>query len=132
LTLKNFWIDEIDHVDTATAIVKNTPVYLLNIGILLLYPVIFKAQYAYLLVAVFYSAIAFTVFRPTYESTNINLTITTITLLASLSVIAMMFADFLVNLVALWICLRFRQALVFLMQLGVMEIKNETESRFRD
>lgn len=132
MTLKNFWIDEIDHVDTATAIVKNTPVYLLNIGILLLYPVIFKAQYAYLLVAVFYSAIAFTVFRPTYESTNINLTITTITLLASLSVIAMMFADFLVNLVALWICLRFRQALVFLMQLGVMEIKNETESRFRD
>jgi len=132
LTLKNFWIDEIDHVDTATAIVKNTPVYLLNIGILLLYPVIFKAQYAYLLVAVFYSAIAFTVFRPTYESTNINLTITTITLLATLSVIAMMFADFVVNLVALWICLRFRQALVFLMQLGVMEIKNETESRFRD
>ena len=131
MTLKNFWIDEIDHVDTATAIVKNTPVYLINIGILLLYPVIFKAQYAYLLVAVFYSAIAFTVFRPTYESTNINLTITTITLLASLSVIAMMFADFLVNLVALWICLRFRQALVFLMQLGVMEV-NETESRFRD
>ena len=132
MTLKNFWIDEIDHVDTATAIVKNTPVYLINIGILLLYPVIFKAQYAYLLVAVFYSAIAFTVFRPTYESTNINLTITTITLLATLSVIAMMFADFVVNLVALWICLRFRQALVFLMQLGVMEIKNETESRFRD
>ena len=131
MTLKNFWIDEIDHVDTATAIVKNTPVYLINIGILLLYPVIFKAQYAYLLVAVFYSAIAFTVFRPTYESTNINLTITTITLLASLSVIAMMFADFVVNLVALWICLRFRQALVFLMQLGVMEV-NETESRFRD
>ena len=131
MTLKNFWIDEIDHVDTATAIVKNTPVYLLNIGILLLYPVIFKAQYAYLLVAVFYSAIAFTVFRPTYESTNINLTITTITLLATLSVIAMMFADFVVNLVALWICLRFRQALVFLMQLGVMEV-NETESRFRD
>lgn len=131
MTLKNFWIDEIDHVDTATAIVKNTPVYLINIGILLLYPVIFKAQYAYLLVAVFYSAIAFTVFRPTYESTNINLTITTITLLATLSVIAMMFADFVVNLVALWICLRFRQALVFLMQLGVMEV-NETESRFRD
>jgi len=131
VTLKNFWIDEIDHVDTATAIVKNTPVYLINIGILLLYPVIFKAQYAYLLVAVFYSAIAFTVFRPTYESTNINLTITTITLLATLSVIAMMFADFVVNLVALWICLRFRQALVFLMQLGVMEV-NETESRFRD
>ena len=131
VNLKKYWWDDIDHVDVAKSFVKNTPLYLLNISVLFLYPIIFKGHYAHFLIVVFYAAISFTVYRPPYESTHINITTSVVTLNTILAVIASMYGDVLANTVALWICLRFRKALVFLMQLGVMEI-NETESRFRD
>lgn len=131
MTLKKYWWDVIDHVDVATAFVKNTPLYLLSISVLFLYPILFKGQYAYFLLWFFYFAIAVTVYRPPYESTHINITTNVVILNTFLAVIASMHGDVFANTVALWICLRFKRALVFLMELGVMEI-NESESRFRD
>lgn len=129
--LKKYWWDEIDHLDVAKSFVKNTPLYLLSISVLFLYPIVLNGRYAYFMICFFYFAIALTVFRPPYESTRVNLTITTVTLVSMLAVLSAMLGDVMANVVALWICLRFRKALVFLMDLGVMEI-NETESRFRD
>jgi len=131
VTLKKYWWDEIDHLDVAKSFVKNTPLYLLSISVLFLYPIAFNGRYAYFMIWFFYFATAITVFRPPYESTHVNLTITTVTLISMLAVISAMFGDVMANVAALWICLRFRKALVFLMDLGVMEI-NESESRFRD
>lgn len=129
--LKKYWWDEIDHLDVAKSFVKNTPLYLLSISVLFLYPIVLNGRFAYFMIWFFYLAIALIVFRPPYESTHVNLTITTVTLISMLAVFSAMFGDVMANVVALWICLRFRKALVFLMDLGVMEI-NETESGFRD
>jgi len=131
VNLRQYWLKSIDRRDIAAAFVKDTPIYLISIAVLFLYPVVFKGQFGYLLLVIFYSTIALTVFRRPYESTHINLTITTIMLTATLSVLASMFGDFVANMAALWITLRFREALVLLINLGVMEV-NESKSRFRN
>jgi branched-subunit amino acid ABC-type transport system permease component len=131
VNLKQYWVDKVDHKDVAMAFIKDTPKFLFGTGLLFLYPVIVRGEYAYLLMVLFYIAISVTVFRPSYESTHINVTTTTIGLLVVLSIIGAILPDFVANLVALWICLRFREALVFLMDLGVMEV-SESKSRFRN
>lgn len=125
MTLKQYWIKTIDHKDVAISFLKDTPIYLLSIAVLFLYPVIFKGQIAYLLLVLFYFAIAITVFRRPYESTHVNITTMTIMLTTFLSVLASMPADFVANMAAFWIVLRFREALVFLVNLGVMDVESK-------
>lgn len=132
VNLKQYWLDEIDHKDVAIAFVKDTPKYLFGIGILFLYPVLLRGEYAYLLMVLFYIAISITVFRPSFESTHVNVTTTTVGLLVVLSVIGAVLPDFVANIVALWICLRFREALVFLINLGGVVDVSESKSRFRN
>jgi len=121
LTLKKYWWDEIDHKDLALTFLKETPSFLLGIGMLFLYPVIFRGQYGYIILSIFYIAISLTIYRRPYESTHINITTYTVMFLAIISIVTSMYGDLLANTAALWICFRFRQALVFLINLGVLE-----------